>query len=75
MVVIIDKNPQHLFPQIIRILVERLDSSGKSSSFGNMKLTQRKQQVFAAIARGLSNKKEAEGNRYTAVRGTTAAKL
>ncbi len=41
-------------------LVERLDSSGNPSSFGDVELTRREQQVLAALARGLSNKEVAD---------------
>lgn len=37
-------------------LVERLDGSGSSASFDGVELTEREQQVLAALARGLSNK-------------------
>ncbi len=41
-------------------LVERLDGSGGSASFDGVELTEREQQVLAALARGLSNKEVAD---------------
>ena len=41
-------------------LVERLDGSSSSASFDGVELTEREQQVLAALARGLSNKEVAD---------------
>ncbi len=41
-------------------MVERLDNSSSSTSFNSVELTEREQQVLAALARGLSNKEIAD---------------